>query len=190
MIQLVREILQNLPMWTPLSMLQTAACLAAEALTGAIHRAAGPELLFECRLLGGCKTGQAKLTKSIPAAMQLYYSHGWVPVWNGGSHNEDRLLADCYHNSLKLAAEHGIKRIAFPSISTGSMHFQSSGQQNCDRNVPGSFCRKIQICLSRFYGCCLMKRRRLLIRRRCQMGSKDSLIMLLGMLIVGIHTHC
>jgi len=115
--------------------------LGGDGVDGAIHRAAGPQLLDYNRKLGGCKMGEAKITPGFKL-LTKFIIHTVGPVWNGGKNDEDDLLTNCYHNSLKLAVENGIKIIAFPAISTGVYRFPLERATKIAVNETNKFLKK------------------------------------------------
>ena len=127
--------------------------LGGGGVDGAIHRAAGPELVEACRLLGGCKTGDAKLTRAykLPASFVI---HAVGPVWDGGAYGEPELLASCYRRALELAAAERLTGIAFPGISTGVFGYPVAGAAELAVATVRSFTASTESTLSQVIFCC------------------------------------
>ena len=126
--------------------------LGGGGVDGAIHRAAGPRLLEECRTLNGCKTGEAKITKAYNLSAK-FVIHTVGPIWNGGQQNEDELLRNCYKNSLELASDNQIRSIAFPAISTGVYRFPLERATNIAINEVKSFLERSDF-IAKVIFCC------------------------------------
>nr|WP_067790486.1 O-acetyl-ADP-ribose deacetylase [Paraurantiacibacter namhicola] len=122
--------------------------LGGGGVDGAIHKAAGPDLVHECRLLGGCKTGQAKITSGYRLKAR-HIIHTVGPVWQGGDKGERELLAACHEKSLQLAQQHGLRSIAFPAISTGRFKFPLSEAARVAVETVRQFIRDNPVALDR-----------------------------------------
>ena len=127
--------------------------LGGGGVDGAIHRAAGPELVAECRMLNGCKTGDAKITGgyNLPAR---YVIHAVGPVWNGGGHGEAEKLASCYRRALEIAAENDLESIAFPAISCGIYRFPLDQASRIAVRTVAEMCRERVTTVKRVIFCC------------------------------------
>lgn len=127
--------------------------LGGGGVDGALHRAAGPELLEACRPLGGCQTGQAKITPAF-ALPAKFVIHAVGPVWRGGTAGEARMLKACYLNALKLASQNGLSSIAFPCISTGAYGYPKEEAAQIALGAAGEFLRENETCVKKIYFVC------------------------------------
>src|SRR3954464_7588976 len=139
-LQVVRGDITRLPLEAIVNAANTT-LLGGGGVDGAIHRAAGPELLEECKTLGGCRPGEAKITRgyALPAHLVI---HTVGPVWSGGNRGEPETLANCYCNSLRVAVENGVRTIAFPAISCGAYRYPIADAAAIAVETTGAFLRE------------------------------------------------